>query len=150
MKKVHLIFYVFLAVALVTVLMIWDPTESALQMMTTKLISMTVAIIIMTMFRGLLANKTFITWIVNLFMKATSRIQLDRLISAASFLLPHDYAEAFRGDLLEKKQDMLRAGHTKGYIWFAIIANIAYAYWAALWFKLKDIIDPSEKKEIDK
>lgn len=79
----------------------------------------------------------------------SSPLRLDRFISAVSFLLPHQYVEAFQGDLIEKKSDMVSNGHTLWYVWIVLTINVAYTFWAAAWFKLKDIVSPIDKKELD-
>ena len=74
---------------------------------------------------------------------------LDKFITKASLFLPADYAEAFRGDLLERKSSMLENGKVKWYVWSIIAGEIICNYWMSLKYKLKDLIDPADKKEID-
>ena len=76
--------------------------------------------------------------------------RLDKFITRASFLLPNDYVESFRGDLLEKKHRMIKKSQNMGYIWCAIIWEIVVMCLATIKFKLKDIIAPSEEKEINR
>lgn len=82
--------------------------------------------------------------------KFNNDVKLNSFITSISFILPNDYAEALKGDLFEKRNKMLKHKQPRWYIWAVIIVNIGYTLWAAVWFKLKDVMDIDDVKEIDK
>ena len=86
----------------------------------------------------------------DLFFRLKGDSKLEYFITSISFIFPNDYAEAFRGDLIEKRNQMVKHKQPRWYIWVVIIVNIGYTFWAAVWFKLKDIMDTDDVKEIDK